>query len=129
MMAMAEAARAELRPKMRFLESELNLNISWESQAAAYFPPKAKTARVLINIQFSGFETRPMVSTIIPILIRKKGMNSVLPIKTTRFISGDVRGIKRFKDKPVKKAPIRGSIPRNSAMVEEIKIAASINIY
>ena len=49
--------------------------------------------------------------TSIPTESRKKGMNSVLPTKWMRFISGPCAGTSRLSASPASSAPTMGSTP------------------
>jgi hypothetical protein len=65
----------------------------------------------------------------IPTLIRKNGINNVLPTNSILFINAELFGIKRLNANPDKKAPIIGSIPANSAKKAEANTNASTKIY
>ncbi|MNY12387.1 hypothetical protein D3C86_1454660 [compost metagenome] len=71
----------------------------------------ATNVNVAAIIKASGPRNKTLTSTIIPTLIKKKGMKIAFPINSIRFISAEEWGINLFNAKPATNAPIIGSSP------------------
>ncbi len=65
----------------------------------------------------------------IPTLIKKNGMKMEFPTKSMRFMSGEVRGIKRLSASPARNAPMMASIPAIIDITAPRNTIASTKIY